>query len=349
MITDLSLFSLAGNALTAQNAGISVATNNVANANTPGYSQEVVGLEAVDNGSQVGGVTTGATSRVADDLLSARIRSSAGNLASATAQQTGLGDLETTLSSSPTTADSLASLFSALDQVAASPTDQTARDAVVAALQSTVTSIHGAASAIATTVSDANSQVDSLATQASSLAAQLAQANVAAQAGDPNALDQRDQLATQLAGLVGGQATIGSNGMMRFVLDGGAVLVDGSQAATMSTTTDPTSGLDDVQVSDGGGSRDVTAQIGGGQLGGALAVRSQATAIGAQYDQLAFDVATSMNQHRERERRARRHHRPRPVHRADPGRRCRRGADRRSDARRELVGAADRVAGRRRR
>jgi flagellar hook-associated protein 1 FlgK len=294
--TDLSLLSLAGNAISAQNAGIAVATNNVANANTTGYSQEVVGFEAVDAGAgQIGGVTTGATNRVADDLISARIRANTGTLAAANTQSDSLGDLETTLSASPTTADSLASLYAAFDQVAASPNNQTLRDAAVTALQSTVSSIHDAASTVATAVSDADSQVGTIAQQATSLAAQLAQANVAAQSGDPTALDNRDQIANQLAQLVGGQATVGSNGMMRFTLDGGAVLVDGTNAATMTTQTDPTTGLDDVLVSDGTGTRDVTSQITSGQLGGTLSVRSQATAIGAQYDQLAFDLATSMN------------------------------------------------------
>ena len=84
---------------------------------------------------------------------------------------------------------------------------------------------------------------------------------------------------------------------MRFVLDGGAVLVDGTHAATMTTQKDPTTGLSNVLVSDGGGSapRDVTAQLSGGQLGGALALRGQITAVGAGYDQLATDLASSMN------------------------------------------------------
>nr|HEX4316694.1 flagellar hook-associated protein FlgK [Kofleriaceae bacterium] len=290
----MSLLSLGSNAISASNSGVAVATNNVANANTAGYSREVLELDALQPSPLVGGVKAGATTRTADDLLSARIRSSAGNLASMQTQSDGLSDLEQTLSASPLS-DQMSTLFSALNQVAASPNDKTSRDAVVSALQSTVTSIHSAASAVATAQTDADQQVGTLAAQANSLAQQLARANTAAQNGDPTALDQRDQLATQLSKLVGGQATTDSSGQMRFVLDGGAVLVDGQTASTMSTKTDAATGLTDVLVSTGTGQRDVTSQIGGGQLGGALSVRAQTVAIAGQYDQLAFDLASHMN------------------------------------------------------
>ena len=49
--------------------------------------------------------------------------------------------------------------------------------------------------------------------------------------------DERDRVATELSALVGGQARIDPDGQMRFVLEGGAVLVDGRRAAALAIVT----------------------------------------------------------------------------------------------------------------
>jgi flagellar hook-associated protein 1 FlgK len=83
---------------------------------------------------------------------------------------------------------------------------------------------------------------------------------------------------------------------MRFVLDGGAVLVDGTHAATLQTTPNATTGFSDVEVVDGNTTRDVTQQIGGGSIGADLAFRDGTAATAAsQLDQLAYDISTSFN------------------------------------------------------
>src|SRR5204863_1413601 len=91
---------------------------------------------------------------------------------------------------------------------------------------------------------DVDARIRDGATGASSLAKQLAAANAAvARSDDPAARDHRDQLAQQLGKLVGGQARIDHDGQMRYVLDGGAVLVDGGHAAALTATPDPATGL----------------------------------------------------------------------------------------------------------
>ena len=83
---------------------------------------------------------------------------------------------------------------------------------------------------------------------------------------------------------------------MRFVLDGGAVLVDGGRAAQLTATADPATGLSRLEVVDGGARRDVTSAIGGGSLGATLQFRDQTVAqVSSQLDQVAFDVTTSLN------------------------------------------------------
>jgi flagellar hook-associated protein 1 FlgK len=83
---------------------------------------------------------------------------------------------------------------------------------------------------------------------------------------------------------------------MRFVLEGGAVLVDGGRAATLAATPDATTGMARIEVVDGGSRRDVTGAIGGGSMGANLRFRDQTVAqVSSQLDQVAFDVTSSLN------------------------------------------------------
>jgi len=83
---------------------------------------------------------------------------------------------------------------------------------------------------------------------------------------------------------------------MRFVLDGGAVLVDGTEAAQLVATSDPATGLAKLEVVHGATRRDVTTTIAGGSVGGDLAVRDRTLVeLQSQLDQLAFDIAGQFN------------------------------------------------------
>ena len=108
--------------------------------------------------------------------------------------------------------------------------------------------------------------------------------------------DHRDLLAKQLGALVGGQARVDPDGQLRYVLDGGAVLVDGVHAAQLTTSPDPTTGLARVAVTAGATARDVTGELAGGRIGAGLRFRDREAATAAtQLDQLAYDVTTSVN------------------------------------------------------
>ncbi|HEY1551354.1 MAG TPA: flagellar hook-associated protein FlgK [Kofleriaceae bacterium] len=292
----LSLLDVGAAGMAAQNAGIAVASNNVANANTQGYSRETVDFDAL-NGTSLLGVTTGDPTRVASELLQSRMRSAAGSLSMSTQSSSSLSDLEDSMTAGTTIDSSLASLFASISQANASPTDPTTREAVVTGVRNVVTSVHDEAAAVATAQSQANTRIEDSVTQASQLAAQLASANKqVAQGGGATALDNRDQIASQLSALVGGSARVDSDGQMRFVLDGGAVLVDGSQAATLQTTPNATTGFADVEVVQGNSTRDVTSQIGGGSIGSDLTFRDgTAQSAANQLDQLAYDIGTSFN------------------------------------------------------
>ncbi|HEX7701654.1 MAG TPA: hypothetical protein VF403_13045, partial [Kofleriaceae bacterium] len=288
----MSLLSLGSAGLAAQNNGVAVASNNAANANTEGYSRQTL----VYNSVVYGGVTTDAPTRYASALLAGRLRASAGDLAGSTASQAAISDLEDTLTSGTTIDTRLASLFSKISQASASPTDSALRDSVVQATRDLTDGINTQASQIADARHTADQRVGDNTAQASQLAQQLADANkLVAKTNDPAAQDHRDLIAKQLSGLVGGAARIDPDGNMRFVLDGGAVLVDGPHASQLETTTDPTTGYNTLQVVDGNNKRDVTAQV-GGSIGADITFRdTTAKAAADKLDQLAFDTATAFN------------------------------------------------------
>jgi flagellar hook-associated protein 1 FlgK len=294
----LSLLSLGSAAIAAQNTGISVATNNVANANTEGYSRQRADLESLEAAPLIGGVRSGSPDRLADNLLNGRIQVAAGSLAMSRAFADALADLESGLTSGGATLDEqIGKLFSRMSAASASPTDSSSRDAVVAAARDLVAGIQRRANDLAALRKETEARIRDGAASVSSLAKQLAAANTAvARSGDPAQRDHRDLIAKQLGQLVGGQARIDGDGQMRFVLDGGAVLVDGGHAAALTATPDAATGVARVEVVDGASRRDVTGAIGGGSLGAHLQFRDHSLAgATSKLDQVAYDITTSVN------------------------------------------------------
>jgi flagellar hook-associated protein 1 FlgK len=294
----LSLLHLGSAAIAAQNTGVATAGNNISNANTAGYSRQRVDLEELQGSPYIGGVRSLGTTRLADSLLGGRILQNNGSLAMSTAFSDALTDMEARLTTGGATIDEqLSTLYSRLSQVSAMPTDTNLRDSVVAAARDLVAGIHRRAAEVQAARREADTRIRDNATQATKLAAELAKANKDVGASsDPALLDRRDQLAGALAKLVGGGARVDSDGQMRFVLDGGAVLVDGTHAAQLAATTDPATTYAKLEVVDGGNRRDVTAQLGGGAIGGDLTFRDQTTSrISSQLDQLAYDITQGFN------------------------------------------------------
>lgn len=291
----LSLLHLGAGGITAAHAGVAAASNNAANANTVGYSRLRVDLEAAP---EVGGVRAGAPQRLASAMLASRIRSADGALAMARALGAALSDAEVRLAGTGATLDSqLATLFTRFHQAAASPGDVHTRDAVVVAARDLVGGINRRAADADGARRDADLRIRDLATQATQLATELAASNRAvAQTADPALRDRRDEAARQLVALVGGQARIDGDGQLRLVLDGGAVLVDGTRSAALVTEPDPATGLSRLIVADGTSRRDVTGDLASGAVGGELAFRDRAavTLLG-DLDQLAYDLAAGLD------------------------------------------------------
>ncbi|MCW5804109.1 MAG: hypothetical protein KIT31_17180 [Deltaproteobacteria bacterium] len=154
----LSLLSLGSAGIAAQNAGVAVASNNVANVNTAGYSRQRVDLQALS--LLPGGVRSGATQRLADDLLADRVRVAGGSLAMSRATASALGDLETRLArTGPTVDEQVANLFASFGALSAAPGDTGRRSDVLAAAGALADGVRRRAADVASAQQDSDLRI----------------------------------------------------------------------------------------------------------------------------------------------------------------------------------------------
>ncbi len=116
---------------------------------------------------------------------------------------------------------------------------------------------------------------------------------------DNDAIDQRQELTDQLANLVGIQVSTNSDNEYQITLDtGAATLVSGQTAYQMTTAPSAAAGNNlQVFVQSGSISTNVTDNINGGTLGGAMDLRDNTIAgYQTQLNQLAGSLAGQVNQ-----------------------------------------------------
>ena len=296
------VLSIATGALGAQLAGIEVSNNNIANANTPGYSRQVVSLSSaasVQNGTSVDqGVSYDGFNTVRDAVLNMSINAATSTQGSLTAQNTLLTQLNSAFSGTTTgIAASISTLFSDLSALSSEPSDSSARQTVLGDAQQLVSDFHQGAAALSDVANAANREVSTTVAQINQLAQQIAALNERlppssnnGQSG--NALeDQRDTLTTQLSQLIGTSSTQ-TEGNPTLTTTNGSPLVIGSTSYPLQVTM----GSDgNAHVLDAEGN-DITSSMSGGTLGGALTVRDNTVpSFSAQLDSLAAQFATAMN------------------------------------------------------
>lgn len=312
----LALLNNAQSSLAAQRALIATASNNINNANTPGYTRQTAVLEAVEPAEQVNGAFIGRGSRLQtvtqarDRFLEAQVPQAYGSAAYATARSDALqayhgldpgasGGLSSTLSS----------FYTTLSALAQNPGDTGLRTSFLGAAGTLAQSFRTASGSIEAARSGLDVSAADLASQINSEAAAVAQLNDAittasAAGGQPNdLLDERQKHLDQLATLAGASFVQTSTGAVNVVLPGGTTLVAGDRAGTLGTKPLAPEGAGlpshlgmTFTEADGSGPHDVPGAYFGGTLGGTLAARDGALATaGAQIDALASDLTATLN------------------------------------------------------
>ena len=269
-------------ALEAAEAALNATSNNIANANTPGYTREVAEFsENAENesGGTVtgGGVTLEGLQSIRDELLNLQIQQQTSLQSSADTESASLQQLQTYFSNTGSDIGSSLSAFSSsLAELSANSSSSTVQQSVLSAGQNLADSFNAAANGLASVQTSADQQVTQTVAQINSLTQQIAQLNAqlsssSAQADNGGTIeDQRDQLVQQLSTLTGISVSQSSSGEV-ITTANGSPLVMGGQSFSLQTTTG-TDGFQQVLDSNG---NNITSNIQGGQLGGAIQIRDQ--------------------------------------------------------------------------
>jgi len=234
-------------AIAAQSATIS---NNVANANTAGYSRQVANVST----DPFGGVTVYSVTREADDALSAQLNTANSDSAAQNAISSGLTTLAQTISDSASATTStgsqqngdspsamLGNFVSAMTTYEADPNNPAAAQAAVAAAGDVASSLNAGAKAVTQVRTQADQQIGQAVTQVNSLLGQFQTVNDSIISGLANGSnvgsleDKRDSLVTQIAQQIGVGTSTSSNGSMSIYTDSGAMLFQNT-AATLTFT-----------------------------------------------------------------------------------------------------------------
>jgi len=315
MATLNTAFNIATGALNADQAALTVVSNNVANANTTGYTREVATFEENDpvtlNGASYGtGVTmTGGVSL--RDLVLQQALQQQGQVASASgARLTALQQVETIFNQT-TTADStsssgatsgigqdLSSFFDSLSSLESSPASTSLRQQVLTSATDLAGDFNTASSQLSAQQTSLDQQTSSLVTQVNSLTQSLAQLNQEIESSSPASdagtlEDQRQQDLQQLSQLVGIHQIQTENNGIEITTSNGALLVSGNQSFSLSTAS--VSGSLHIYDSEG---NDITTSLvsGGGQIGGLLTVNTQdIPQMQSALDTMAYDLGTAVN------------------------------------------------------
>jgi flagellar hook-associated protein 1 FlgK len=308
--------SIAYSALTATQVKLSVASANVANADTAGYTRKTANQSANVLGGVGTGVSITSISSNVDKLLLRSIIEAASDLGAAgtTAEYTDrlqalFGSVSGDDDTGTSIANTIASLETALLELSGTPESESLQSIVVDTLDTLAGQLRDTSADIQGLRSDADDEIetevqdvnDALHTiddlnDAISRAAALGQSTADLE-------DQRNAALESISSLMDVQYFVASGGSMQIYTTGGQALLDGSvhelsyTSATKVTadtaySATPPSGFDAISV-DG---KDITGQIKSGSIGALIDLRDDTLpAAQSELDELATELADSLN------------------------------------------------------
>ena len=307
-----SLLVQSGNSLGAQSAALATAGQNIANANTPGYSRQIANFVsnpaiAAMGGSAVGtGVSLQSVTQARNLFVERQIPNalaSEGYSGSLNAALQSVTALDTDLQGGMTSA--LGAFYSSLRSLSQNPGDLALRQGAIGSSQALARSFNATVGAIDQARTGVDSEIVGDLAQINGVARSVADLNRQIQAvtsggGQANDLkDQRQTALDTLARMTGGTPYANGAGDVSVALPGGTAMVIDGAAGQFSAVGDPANG-GHVMVrftrADGSGPVDMPNSAFGGELGGRFAARDGAmkSAMTA-LDNFAFDLATSVN------------------------------------------------------
>jgi len=277
-------------------------TNNVANANTPGYSRQVPVLVSsdptvVDPLTFGSGVTLQSIESIRDPILESQIQQETQTNGQLNSLVSALQQTQVNFTSS--TGDigtAITNFFDSVNQLSTNPSDLSLRQDVLTAAGNLATAFNTTSNNLTAQTANIDQNVVQSVGQINTLTQQIAQLNgqisnlqnVGESAG--SFIDQRTQAIDQLSNLVD-VSVIPSDNTLTLTTGNGTPLVIG-QTAFQLQTQPILSGLHDVFAQ----GTDITSSIVSGELGGQLQARDQQIpAIQTQLNTLAAGLANAVN------------------------------------------------------
>ncbi len=270
------IMNSARSALIAQQLALEVTSNNVANANTQGYSRQRVDFEEspatpTNYGLLGSGVTADNIGSARDSMIDQQLWGASDSNGMATTQQTILSQVEAAVNepSDSGLSSAMNSFFSAFQSLSAQPEQSAARNNVVQQGQLLAQSFHSIQASMAQTqnniVSDIQTQlanINQLTSDISDLDVKIA--NASAQGVEASSLvDQRDLKIDTLSGLVKVNVSNEAGGSV-MVSVGGTVVASKAGAVALSSSVTG----NQIQIFANGSTQPT--QITSGELGGDL-------------------------------------------------------------------------------
>jgi flagellar hook-associated protein 1 FlgK len=309
----ISLLNNTANGLSAVQARAATTSNNIANANTPGYARQQANLAeaspsplAGNRGYVGGGVFLLNITQSRDQFVESQLPVAFSHSSGSTAQSDALAAVSAFNNGADgNLSDAMSAFYSSLTALAQNPGDTSLRQSSVQSAAWLVSSFNRTSVAVEQARSGIDASITSTVQQVNSTLAQVAQLNrrisvIEASGGQPNdLLDQRHNLMDQAAQLIGANQVPDAYGNISLVLPGGTTLVSSSVAATLTVQGDPANkGHTDLVFTPADGSAPFVlkqAEL-GGQIGGLLSARDGALgAASTDLDTLAFDFARTVN------------------------------------------------------
>jgi flagellar hook-associated protein 1 FlgK len=295
--------SIAVQSLNAADGALQATNNNIANANTPGYTRKVVVLQEAPsttegNLSAGNGVDLTGYQSVRDELLQTQINQETQAQGSANAQLSSLQQIEPTFTTSTQDIGTeMSALFSSISTLSTDPASSSSRQAVLASGQDLATAFNQASNTLTSQQAGLNTQVTQDVGQINQLTKQIAALNpqlaaLKANGQDGGTLqDQQDELVLKLSALTNVSVTQTQDGET-VTTGNGTALVAGSQSFALQAEA----GSDGMQhVLDQSGN-DITSSFTGGDLGGTIQTRDTTIpGLLNQLDTLANQFATAIN------------------------------------------------------
>jgi len=265
-------------------------SNNIANANTAGYSRQQT-TQSANASNQYGGVFIGSGTTLADvrrvynEYLDTAYQNSTSLNSDAKAYLDQVSAVDKTLSDKTTGMSAvLSSFFAAVQTASANPNDTSARQILLTNAQTLSNRFNSISSQLSQQKETINSQLSSMSDQVNQLTSsiaslnkQIAQVQGSSNTTPANLLDSRAEAVRSLNELIGVTATE-KNGVFSVSTGSGQSLVLGDKSNTISAVPSKSDTSQyTIQLNAAGGTTmDLGNVISGGSIGGLLRYRSDA-------------------------------------------------------------------------